>query len=212
MFTELRRRRALERVKPGNGRPLKRFRWWQHLSRALYSIRLDGDLYTVDVPLWRRLTTEDGKASAHLYVNGRHYAESKLPALFEVPGGTIEVKPSSFGLKRSHYVTGDGAERQLTPDPASAEGRRARLAAEHPVLSGAIGGLSLLVLVVSLALLLMQLAEKLSQIPPVAEQVGTFTSFVTLTGWANFALGVAAAVASTERALRLRYSRILDGS
>ncbi|NKY97978.1 hypothetical protein HGB44_09960 [Nocardiopsis dassonvillei subsp. albirubida] len=35
MFKEWRRHRAAQRVKPGNGRPLKPFRWWQLTFRAL---------------------------------------------------------------------------------------------------------------------------------------------------------------------------------
>ena len=47
--------------------------------------------------------------------------------------------------------------------------------------------------------------------PPVAAAVGVFESPVHLPIWLNIALGVAAALASTERALRLRYHWLLDG-
>ncbi|MEV0117354.1 hypothetical protein AB0H77_29650 [Streptomyces sp. NPDC050844] len=86
---------------------------------------------------------------------------SKLPAVFPVPGGTVEVKMSGFGLKRCHYVTDEGREFQLDPDPDSAEGRRARLDRAHPALSRTIGLLSLCVLVAALAVLVPQLAEQL---------------------------------------------------
>ena len=54
MFEELRRRRAAGRVKPGSGRPLQRFRWWQQLSRSLFHLYLPGPggrrtVYAVDV-------------------------------------------------------------------------------------------------------------------------------------------------------------------
>src|SRR4051794_8552169 len=97
---EWRRRRAAKRVKPGTGRELTPFRWWQPFSRSLYSLVLGRD---------------DG-----------HQAVSKLPAVFPIPGGTIEVAESPFGLKRCHYVTAGGEEYPLVPDHTSTEGRRAR--------------------------------------------------------------------------------------
>ncbi|WP_068798485.1 hypothetical protein [Pseudonocardia sp. HH130630-07] len=202
-----------------------------------------------------------GEVRAHLYRDGRHYAESKIPALFPVAGGESEVAMSGFGIKRCHYVTSRG-EFQLVPDPRSAEGKRARLDREHPTLSRVVGLASIVLLIIGLALLLLQVAEPLSRIPPVTEavslfqpdqrasasgdregcsatalttaaqvtgsparrlhphnqapelperqvekgSVGVFHSPVQLPIWLNITLGVGAAVASTERALRLRYS------
>ena len=67
------------------------------------------------------------------------------------------------------------------------------------------------VLVVALVLGVPQIVEQISQIPPVAENVGTFTSPFHLSATLNVALVVATLVASTERALRLRYHWLLDG-
>jgi uncharacterized protein len=57
-------------------------------------------------------------------------------------------------------------------------------------------------LVIGLGLNLLQLAEPISQIPPIAERFGTFESPIRLPLWLwlNVALGAAAALASTERA------------
>ncbi|MGW0656925.1 hypothetical protein ACWD4T_50995 [Streptomyces umbrinus] len=215
MLKEWRRHRAVQRVKPGDGRPLKRFRWWQMLTRALFHLRLMNDdgrptVYAVDV---KHQNASEGRVTAHLYLDGRHYAESKVPAVFPVQGGTVEVRTSGFGLKRCHYVTAEGAEHQLTPDPASAEGRRARFDRSHPALSRGIGLLSVMVLVIGLVLLILQLAEQVTRAPEgVAQYVGTFTSPVDLSAWGNTVLGIATVAASTERALRLRYSRLLDGA
>jgi catechol 2,3-dioxygenase-like lactoylglutathione lyase family enzyme len=211
MFKEWSRRRAVQRVKQGNGRPLKRFRWWQQLSRALFYLPPRDDdgrqtVYAVDVRYLQAALSDDGKGKAHLYLDGRHHAESTLPAAFPVPGGVIEVASTSFGLKRCHYVTDEGVEYQLLPDRSSAEGRRERLDQEHPALSRWIGFVSLLLLVVPALLVVPQLVEVAFEIPPVAERFGTFTSPVHLPFWLNVALGLGAAVASTERALRLRYS------
>ncbi|WP_413811416.1 hypothetical protein [Streptomyces sp. OE57] len=214
MFKEWRHRRAVQRVKPGDGRALKRFRWWQMLTRALFHLRLMNDdgrqtVYTVDI---KHQNTSDGYVKAHLYLDGRHHAESRVPAVFPVRGGTVEVRASGFGLKRCHYVTTEGAEFRLIPDPASAEGRRARFDRSHPALSRCIGFLSVIVLVVGVVLLILQLAEQITRNPEgVAQYVGTFTSPIQLSAWSNTVVGLVTVAASTERALRLRYNWLLDG-
>ncbi|WP_033318669.1 hypothetical protein [Streptomyces yerevanensis] len=214
MLKEWRHRRAVQRVKPGDGRPLKRFRWWQMLTPALFHLRLTHDdgrqtVYAVDV---KHQNQSEGYVKAHLYLDGRHHAESKVPAVFPVQGGTIEVRTSAFGLKRCHYVTVEGAEHQLVPDPASAEGRRARLDRAHPALSRWIGFLSSIVLVTGLVLLILQLAEQVTRAPEgVAQYVGHFTSPIDLSAWGNIVVTLVTVAASTERALRLRYNWLLDG-
>jgi uncharacterized integral membrane protein len=214
MLKEWRHRRAVQRVKPGDGRPLKRFRWWQMLTRALFHLRLTHDdgrqtVYAVDV---KHQNHSEGYVKAHLYLDGRHHAESKVPAVFPVQGGTVEVRKSAFGLKRCHYVTAEGTEYQLIPDPASAEGRRARLDRAHPALSRCMGFLSSIMLVIGLVLLILQLAEQVTRAPEgVAQYVGTFTSPIGLPVWGNVVVGLATVAASTERALRLRYHWLLDG-
>ncbi|MFI7210718.1 hypothetical protein ACIBP4_03435 [Micromonospora maritima] len=211
MIEDWRQRRAAKRITSGDGRPLKRFRWWQLPFRALFYLPLpqrDGRqmVYAIDIP--RRTDPEGGRARAHLYLDGRHHAESKLPAAFPVEGGTIEVANSAFGLKRCHYVTIAGRVHPLVPDPKSAEGRRARLERSHPALSRAFGFLSVLLLLIGVGLNLLQLAEPISQIPPIANSVGSFRSPIHLPIWLNFALAVGAILASTERALRLRFSML----
>lgn len=200
-------------VKPGGGQPLAPYRWWQLFSRSLLHLHLSGvdgapETWSVDV---RHGGDADGEVRARLYRDGVSQATSKLPASFVVPGGAIEVAVSPFGLRRGHYVTPDGSERQLVPDPASAEGRRARLDRSNPALSRALGIASVSVLVIALAFGVPQLIEQVTQLRPIAESLGTFDSPLRLPGWANISLVLAALVASTERALRLRYNRILDG-
>lgn len=63
MFKEIRRRKAARRVKAGNGRPLKDFRWWQQLSRALFYLTLTNDagrqaVFAVDVPYWQKFSLQ----------------------------------------------------------------------------------------------------------------------------------------------------------
>lgn len=216
MFDEWNRRRAVGRVRIGDGRALQRFRWWQLPGRALFYLRLSDVgggrelVYGVDVRHWQNQSS--GEVRAELYRDGRHVAESKLPAMFPVEGGTIDVAMSGFGMKRCHYVPDEGIEQQLSPDPASAEGRRARLDRNHPAASRVIGLVSVLMLFIGVALLILQIAEPVSQIPPIAESVGSFISPVDLPLWLNIALGVGAAVGSIERALRLRYHWLLDAA
>jgi hypothetical protein len=214
MLKEWRRRRAVQRVKPGDGRPLKRFRWWQmFLGRALLHLQLTGDdgrrvVYSVDVRHGGDKT--DGEVRARLYRDGRHHAESKVPAVLPVEGGAIEVATTAFGVRRCHYVAFDGAQRQLTADPKSAEGRRARLERNHPVASRLIGFVSVVMLIVGVGLNLLQILEPISRTPPIAENLGVFESPIHLPLWLNIALGIAAGLASTERALRLRFHWLLD--
>ncbi len=216
MFEDFRRRLATSRVKPGDGRPLAPFRWWQILSRSLFFLRLDGAsgsvVYAIDVRERERTFSDDDRGTAHLYRDGIHHARSKLPARFEIEGGAIEVAQSPFGLKRCHYVASDGSEVHLSPHEGSLIGRRARLDRTRPALSRAIGVLSILLLVGAGLLGLPQLLESMTAIPPVADLIGPFESPYHLSPVANVAIGLVAVIASTERATRLRHSLLLDGS
>lgn len=205
-------RRLTRRVKPGDGRPLKPFRWWHLLRRSVLSITLPlggpGVVHSIEVK--HGGDAETGEIMAGLYRDGRLVAESKVPARFPVDGGVIEVRTSEAGMRRCTFVADDGSEHPLAPDPASAEGRRMRFAREHPGPSRAIGALSVLLLIVGLGLNLLQIAEPISEIPPIAESIGTFTSPLNLPLWLNITLALAAAFGATERALRMRYHWLLD--
>ena len=68
--------------KPGDGKPLRPYRWWQLFSRALFHIRLsdiDGTSHrwSVDVALWG---DSDGEVVARLFRDDVNEASSKLPA------------------------------------------------------------------------------------------------------------------------------------
>lgn len=67
-----------------------------------------------------------------------------------------------------------------------------------------MGAVATLLVLVGLGVAVPQLVETISQIPPVADALGTFESPVRLPTAANVAVGVAAVLGSTERALRLR--------
>ncbi|MEU8038885.1 hypothetical protein [Streptosporangium sp. NPDC049078] len=200
-------RRAARRVRPGNGEPLPRFRWWQLLSRSVRTLTLrapDGTVSTYAVDVRQLGDRDDGAVRARLYRDGALVSLSTTPARFPVPGGHIEVVVGTYGLRRCHYVRADGTEAQLTPHPASAEGRRAHLHRTHPELSRLVGVVSTLLVLVGICVAVPQLVETISHIPPVADALGTFDLPVHIPVEANIAAGVAAVAGSTERALRLR--------
>lgn len=209
MLEDWRRKRALKKVKPGDGKPFRPMRAWHALARSVFHIDLpddDGALrtFSVDVPF----LDLDGKVS--LYLDGRREAWAEAPAVFAVPGGVIEVATSTFGVSRMHFVPDDGEERQLLPDRASAEAARARFAARHPLASRAIGAVAVVVLLAGLVLGLPQVLEQLSKLTWVAENIGTFTSPFALPAWLNTALFVAGLLAAVERALTLRNHWLID--
>ncbi|MGJ3404288.1 hypothetical protein [Glutamicibacter sp. Je.9.36] len=199
------------RVRAGSGEPVKRLRWWQIFSRSLRTIALpspDGTASTYTVDVRHGGDMADGVIRARLYVNGSLHSYSKMPARFPVPGGHIEVAANGFGLKRCHYMPAGGSELQLAPDPASAEGCRARLHHRHPGLSRFIGIVSTALVLAGLCITVPQILESISQIPPIADSIGTFTSPVQLPLQGNLFIGFAAVLGSTERALRMRSSWI----
>lgn len=149
MLDDWSRRRNADRSREGDGRRLPPIRWWQVLGRSLFLLAPDASVgrtsaYAVDVR--HAGDPETAEVRAHLYVDGRLAVESTFPAAFDVPGGTIEVDRTDFGLKRCHLVGPDGRATMLTPDPRSPEGRRLRLARRRPGLSRAVGAVSAVVL------------------------------------------------------------------
>ncbi|MHA7247922.1 hypothetical protein [Arthrobacter tecti] len=202
MMQGWRQHRAERRVRPGNGQPLPRFRWWQLFNRSLFLLRTPELSYAVDIRQWG--DRHDGEVRARLYRDGLQHAVSKVPARFPIDGGVIEVALGGFGIKRCHFIAADGSERLLTPDPASAEGRRARLERTRPHLSRSIAVASTILVLIGVTLGLLQLIDPISQIPPIQATFGDIEPFVKLPLWANISLGVATALASIERALRLR--------
>ncbi|WP_306216097.1 hypothetical protein [Actinoplanes sp. RD1] len=210
MLGDLGQRRAARRIRPGDGRPLERFRWWQLFTgRKLFTLRVGPIEYAVDVRVNGKQAGDDGMV--HLYADGRHRARSRMPAVIPVDGGTIQVAKSAVGLKRAHYVTTTGEEHSLVPDPGSAIGRRLRFDREHRSLSRWAGALSVLALVAGAGINLVQLLEPILGVPPIVERFGRFESPIDLPAWLNVGLGFAAALGAVERSLRLHYHWLLDG-
>jgi len=205
-------RRILQRVNTrfataGDGSPLPPFRWWQLFGRSVFELPAAPDRparYTVDV---RHIGDRvDGAVRARLYRDGALAAVSRLPTAFPVEGGVIEVAINSIGLRRCHFVpNGDrAAARVLTPLPASAEGRRARLERDNPVASRVIGALGLAAVLIGVAVGGYELAMQLVRIPAVVEVIGVIERPVRIPLEIGIAVGAAAVLGGLERALRLR--------
>lgn len=195
------------RVRPGDGSALPPYRWWHAPVRTLMLLTVragSGGTTTYAVDVRTLGDRSDGDVRARLYTNGLQTAWSKVPAMFSVPGGTIDVRVGTFGVQRCHFVPAHGAEQRLHPHPRSAQGRRARFDRRHPLASRAIGAVSAVIVLGALAVTVPQLIEVISAVPPVADSVGAFTSPISLTPLQNIVVTLAAIVASYERALRLR--------
>ena len=205
--------RSSRRIDAGDGRSLEPFRRWHVLTgRSVFFLRLpvldDTTTYAVDVRLTGKQAGDEG--AAHLYRDGRHLAVSALPAAFQVEGGVIEARLGAYGIRRMHYVSGT-SEKQLRPHPRSAVGLRLGFDHRHPGVSRWISVVSVALLLVGVGVNAPQLLETLSQIPSIADRLGSFDSPISLPLWLNIVLGVGAVLASAERGLRLRYHWLLDG-
>jgi hypothetical protein len=211
MLKEFRRRRQIARVRPGDGSALQDYRFWQLFSRSLFVLDHPAGSdhrFEVDVRLTADSTTRRSPAS--LYRDGVQVARANVPVAFPVPGGVIEVATSQYGVKRTRYVGDDGRAQALSPHPRSPEGLRARFDRRFPRTSAVIGAVGLVVLLVGLAVTLSTVAEQVTRVEVVAQHLGTFTSPITLPGWAKLALPAAGAVAAIDRALRLKSTWMAD--
>ncbi|MGC7100739.1 hypothetical protein ACPZ19_39210 [Amycolatopsis lurida] len=221
MVKKFKRRWQLGRVRPGDGSPLADYRLWQLFSRSLFFLELPGPAggrhvfavdvrYPADAKSKKQHEEGAGRSPVALYRDGAQFYRSNLPATFPVPGGVIEVATSAVGLKRMHFVPENGEERALRPHRSSQEGLRARFEQRYPRASALVGAISLIILLAALAVGLLQGVEAISRVPVIAQNVGTFTSPIHLPTWGKVVVGAAGALAAMERALRLRYNRLID--
>lgn len=215
MLSDYRLRKRMARTRAGNGRPLEPFRWWHLVAgRKLFSlslVRADGSQASYDIDVRLSGKQAGGFGMVHLYLDGRHVAESTLPTAIRVEGGVIVVELSTVGLQKAQYLPDEGKARLLTPHPKTAIGRRMQFDRDHPVFSRWVAAIAVFMLLIGVGLNGLQVLEPLSQIPPIAEHFGRFESPLRLPLWLNLALGLGAGFAATERALRLKFNWLLDG-
>lgn len=227
MFGGDQRRRRLSKVKDGDGSEIKPFRWWNLLTRSRFVIDLPDAKRPLhrrgeepattrpdDEPATRRYALDvnyfDDDEHVFLYRDGRQHAVSPTPAVFPVPGGVIDFAASMYGVKRVNYVPDQGEPVQLSPAPGTGEWRRARFAQRYPAISRTIGLVAIVILLASLVVLLPQVAAQISQIPPIADNLGTFQAPIQLSAEANTALTIAGVFAALERALSMRSHWLID--
>lgn len=189
-------------IKDGNGSRLRPMRGWHVLHRTVFGLEHAGHHYDVDVAFF-----DD---DVRLYTDGLESARTDLPARFPVPGGRIEIAATIYGLKRVHLVLENGTTTQLRPAKGTAERWRADLARRRPVLSQWLARAAVVVLLVGVALVLPEIAERVTQIDAVAERLGTFTSPIELPGTLATGLTAAGVLAAIERALTLRSHWLVD--
>ncbi|WP_077138378.1 hypothetical protein [Flaviflexus massiliensis] len=202
-----RKKKPSKSIKPGNGKALKPYHWWQALYRTTFSIPLTDEHgqsrnYTIDVDYF--------DWTIPLYTDGVQTHKGDYPVRFPVPGGIIHANLSIYGASRMHYEPEHGDAVLLRPHPKSLEGRRAAFGRKHPVASRLIGWLAIAILLISLGLFIPQLIERISEIEVIADNLGTFTSPINLPAWLNTTLFIAGILAAIERALSLRNHWLID--
>ena len=194
IYRRWKKQRAINKVKPGDGHLIKPLRWWEVFTRTIfYKEFIDEDgaknVYAVDINYF------DEMEKAHVYLNGKHHATAKLPAMFPVPGGYFDVALSTYGMKRIHYITEDGTEEILSPHSYSMEGLRLRFEKRYPRASKVIAYTAIAVLLFSIITGFPQLLASLSQIDFIAERFGTFESPIVFPNWLNITMSIAGTLA-----------------
>ena len=109
-----------------------------------------------------------------------------------------------------HFVDRTGQARVLKPDPASAEGLRARFAQRAPRTSRLIGILAVVILLTLLPIGLLDLAEIITHTEFAQQYIDPFTSPIRLPDWATTPALVLSILAALERALTLRNHWLID--
>ncbi|MFS0786666.1 hypothetical protein ABC345_09840 [Shouchella sp. 1P09AA] len=208
-FRQQKRRLAIKKVKAGDGHTLKPYRLWHIFTHSLFHITITKENNEqVHYALKSRYFADD--SSVDLYHGKTHVAYSTLPASIPIENGILEVKSGGSGINQIRYRTDEAETFSIYPDKRSVRGWRLGLHRHFPVISNCLGLLAILVLLASLALGLPQIVEQISEIPWIAEHIGTFQSPINLPVWLNVAIGLATGFAATERALMLRSHWLID--
>lgn len=208
-FRQQKRRRAIKKVKEGDGHTLKPYRLWHIFTHSLFHITITKENNEqVNYALKSRYFADD--SSVDLYRGTTHIAYSTLPATIPLENGILEVKSGGSGINKIHYLTDEAETFSIYPDKRSVRGWRLGLHRRAPFVSTCLGLLAAAILLTSLALGLPQIVEQLTEIPWVAEHIGTFQSPINLSIWLNVVIGVATGFAATERALMLQSHWLID--
>lgn len=185
--------------KAANGEPLDPMKGWQVLWRSVFEIDHAGHQYAIDTNLF------DPDRTIHFYVDGHRVQSQDAPATFDVPDGTIRSNVGTYSLSRAHLILSSGEEHLMTPAPGTTEHWRLNLKRQHPTLSMWIDRSSWTILIISLLLTLLQIAEW--ALPNVGIN---FTSPVSLPTWMNALIIIAGFLAAIDRALQFKNHWLLD--
>ncbi|MDN8592871.1 hypothetical protein B2I21_18125 [Chryseobacterium mucoviscidosis] len=203
-------RKKLKKVKAGDGHLLKKYRFWSIFTHSLFHIEITNhsSRNTTSYAIKSKYFAEEPRVD--LYRENKHIAYSKLPAAFPVENGVIEITNNSTGINGIHYVSASEDTFSLSPDRRSIRGFRMWVHRRFPILSAFIGMIAIMILLISTALTIPQFLENISAIPWVSENIGAFESPIQLSIWTYFTIGIAAAIAGTERALMLKNHWLID--
>ncbi|WP_440119084.1 hypothetical protein [Paenibacillus sp. QZ-Y1] len=204
------RRKKLEKVKAGDGHLLKKYRFWSIFTHSLFHIKITNHSSgrTTSYAIKSKYFAE--KPRVDLYRENIHVAYSKLPAAFPVENGVIEITNNSTWINGIHYSRASQDSFTVSPDRRSIRGFRMWVHRRFPTLSAFIGMIAIIILFISIALSIPQFLESISAIPWVSENIGVFESPIQLSVWTYFAIGIAAAIAGTERVLMLKNHWLID--
>ena len=92
----------------------------------------------------------------------------------------------------------------LRPHPRTQEGLRARFGERFPRTSTVLGVVAVVVVLAAGAVALLQGIDTVTHSPVISQHLGTFTSPIRLSTGGTIAVGLAGALAATERALTFR--------
>ncbi|WP_239741098.1 TetR/AcrR family transcriptional regulator [Mammaliicoccus sp. M-M45] len=202
-------RRLLNKVKEGDGHNLKPYRLWNIFTHSLFHITIINEKNgEVNYALKSKYFV--GEPRVDLYNNGKHVAYSKLPAAFKLENGILEVRSGGSGINRIKYISNQEENFSVKPDKKSIRGMRLELHKHFPKVSGFISLVSILVIFVSFILSMPQILESLTQIPWIAENIGIFESPIHFSVAMNISIGIAVAIAASERAMMLRNHWLID--
>lgn len=208
-FRRRKRRLKMKKVKEGNGHKLKEYRFWNIFTGSLFHLEVTNDKNEkINYAILCKYFVEEPRAD--LYCNGTHIAYAKLPAIFPVKDGVIEIENGGYGINKIHYDSNNNETYSLYPDKRSVRGLRMSLHNRFPKVSSFIAIMAVVVLLTSMALGLPQLIAALSQIPWVSENIGTFVSPIVLPALVNLGIVVAGILAGVERTLMLRNHWLID--
>lgn len=194
-----------DEVIPGDGSELQPLTGFESLWRTQFTAEHDGHDYVLEADV---LSSDE---DIHLYRDGKQVATASNPATFPLdPETDIEAHIGWIGMRRVALVSPDG-NHDLPPLAGTFEHRRAEFHHRHPILTGVLAGVALVVLVLSLLLEFTQSVQWITR-KSWFEKISTWTYHapIDLPLPINVLITLAGIAAAIWWILRLRHSWILE--